>query len=646
MKSHESSIRMAIGLVAAATVVRLILAIVVPLFPDETYYWEWSRRLAAGYFDHPPAIAFLIRAGTTIFGTTSLGVRAGVVLAGAIASWSMVVLAGRLAHFPTTETQIADASGLIASAESRAALLVGVIPVALVGFVLATPDAPLLAAIALTLVALERALAAPARSRETLGWWIAAGIALGLAFCSKYTAVLVPMGVLIALVARPTLRARLAEPGPYIATGIALLVLAPTLVWNAHNDWVSFAFQLQHGLGAPRGSALTRELNLIGGQLALISPILAVMAAIAVARCLRHTSDDRRFLLAVIATAVIVFFVLSALRKPVEANWPAPALLAAIPLLAVWDVSRRARGWLIAGCAFGAVCTLVIAVHAATGVLGLPPRRDPIARAHGWDDLAHSVSAARTSSQVSSCSAAWIAADRYQDASELAYHLPGHPRVFALNIGGRRNQYELWPSLRSVVQPEDCVLFVADASSAGDAVVRKIGARNAARLSVAAMQWGGTEIARRAIWLLRGVPASSPLAMALSPHARAAVDSAERTFTARAVVLDSVVRVFRHGPSPYLVPVADSGPALSNADRHAAIVARVAALHGLLSRSGALAVYRDARYPECSFVRTRIERGLEIGYVNAPEGCRLAAGSDANIYAQHLSGAWYIYAAH
>jgi len=37
--------------------VRLIIAALVPLHPDEAYYWEWSRHLAAGYFDHPPAIA-------------------------------------------------------------------------------------------------------------------------------------------------------------------------------------------------------------------------------------------------------------------------------------------------------------------------------------------------------------------------------------------------------------------------------------------------------------------------------------------------------------------------------------------------------------------------------------------------------------
>ena len=61
--------------------VRTLLAFVVPLFPDETYYWEWSRRLASGYFDHPPGIAYLMAGGRAVFGDTSAGVRAGPAIA-------------------------------------------------------------------------------------------------------------------------------------------------------------------------------------------------------------------------------------------------------------------------------------------------------------------------------------------------------------------------------------------------------------------------------------------------------------------------------------------------------------------------------------------------------------------------------------
>ena len=44
------------------------------LFDDEAYYWVYSRFLAWGYFDHPPMIAILIKAGYAIF-HNELGVR-------------------------------------------------------------------------------------------------------------------------------------------------------------------------------------------------------------------------------------------------------------------------------------------------------------------------------------------------------------------------------------------------------------------------------------------------------------------------------------------------------------------------------------------------------------------------------------------
>src|SRR5919108_2731815 len=86
----------AIAVVLVSTLVRLVIATFTPLFPDETYYWKWSGRLAAGYFDHPPAIAWLIHAGTLIDGDTPLGVRVGPVLVGGIATLVLCAAARRL----------------------------------------------------------------------------------------------------------------------------------------------------------------------------------------------------------------------------------------------------------------------------------------------------------------------------------------------------------------------------------------------------------------------------------------------------------------------------------------------------------------------------------------------------------------------
>jgi 4-amino-4-deoxy-L-arabinose transferase-like glycosyltransferase len=637
--------RLAIVLIIAATAIRLALAAAIPLFPDETYYWEWSRRLAAGYFDHPPAIAFLIRTGTAIFGDTALGVRFGAILAGAVASCAIVVMSWRLADGDSTNANTATGpSGLLLSdAGVRAALLLLVIPAALVGFVIATPDAPLLAAIALTLAALERAIAAPARSRDAFGWWCAAGVTLGLAFCSKYTSVLIPAGVLVALLTRRDLRARLATPGPYVATLIALLVLAPTLFWNSRHEWISFTFQLHHGLGQTRGSIAGRELALAGGQLGLISPVLAVLAIIAVARALRRVADPRRYLLAIVATTVVAFFALSALRRPVEANWPVPALVAALPLLAAMSLSRRSRGWLVAGATLGAICIAFVAAQATLRVIKVHPRRDPMSRAQGWSDLAAATNRAKAT--ATGCSAILFAADRYQDASELAFNLPDHPRVFALNLGGRANQYDLWPSIYATARAADCALVVVDQGTNGEGVVKRIGADMSMIVGNAVMQWYGVPVGRRTIWLVHGIPDAPLVEVDLSASASSALHAAATTIAQHQPLLDSIVTMYRRGPVPDSVTTQGAAP-LSNADQQVAIGARIDSLHALLTAAGLRAVYRDARYHECTFVRTAGTDSTDIGYVYAPGGCKIESGhGDRVLRVAHAGGDWYAYAA-
>src|SRR6202022_3099343 len=62
-------------LIAALTALRVIYASVIDLRTDEAYYWTWSKENVLCYLDHPPMIAWFIRAGTAIFGDTDLGVR-------------------------------------------------------------------------------------------------------------------------------------------------------------------------------------------------------------------------------------------------------------------------------------------------------------------------------------------------------------------------------------------------------------------------------------------------------------------------------------------------------------------------------------------------------------------------------------------
>ncbi len=63
------------ALLGGALLFRLAFDAVRQIVPDEGVYWSWSRHLAAGYLDHPPMVAVLIRLSTSVLGQNELGVR-------------------------------------------------------------------------------------------------------------------------------------------------------------------------------------------------------------------------------------------------------------------------------------------------------------------------------------------------------------------------------------------------------------------------------------------------------------------------------------------------------------------------------------------------------------------------------------------
>ena len=483
-----------VGVLVAGVVVRLVFAGLIPLFGDEAYYWEWSRRLAAGYFDHPPGIPILIRGGTSLLGVVALGVRLLPVFAGLVAALAAAGVAGRIGG---------------QDAALRAALIITCMPLAAAGLVLATPDSPLLATSAVGTYTLVRALQSRIGSRASLSWWAATGVALGLAFCSKYTSILMPVGVLLAVLSRASLRARLREAGPYVACVVATIVFLPVLRWNAAHQWVSFGFQIHHGLAAPVHrdvfAPLKRLGDMIGGQAGLVSPIFFVLFGVATARGLRRSSSDTTYTLAVISAFTFLFFCYSATRQRVEANWPAPAYIAAIPLLASLPLSVTLGKWFRAGLWLAAVVSVLIYLHAAFDILPIPPPKDPVGRSAGWRELAAAVTTTEQR-DGSSRGQTWVAADRYKDAAELAFYLPTHPTTFSLNLGGRSNQYDLWPSFVERAHAGDNLVVALDEGAGVHPIVLQIAPYfdSYARDTLVDLRSRQGLVTQRRLWILRG----------------------------------------------------------------------------------------------------------------------------------------------
>jgi len=380
-------------------------------------------------------------------------------------------------------------------------------PLAQIGLALATPDATLLLFWSLALAALVAAWRESAKPHARTIAWALAGFALGLALEAKYTALLLALGIGVALVATPSLRSQLRAAGPWLAAALTLLLLAPNLLWGSRHAWASFAFQLAHGLALHRGTPLRHELQLLGGQLALVSPLLLAALAIPVVRAMKRRDDATRTAFAIIAAVTWLAFVVSALRSAVEPNWQAPAYLSAIVLAATFDGGARWRTLLRAGCTLGAALTMLIYAHAIVPFLPLNIALDPTAAGFGWDSLAAHVDSARRA-RIGASGATWVAGERYQEASELAYHLADHPTTFTIDVHARANQYDLWPLFPQRAHAGDGLVLVLGlyTLAENDPVIAALKPHfdNITLREIVALRRGTTVRAWRRIWVLDG----------------------------------------------------------------------------------------------------------------------------------------------
>ncbi|WP_338662704.1 glycosyltransferase family 39 protein [Pararoseomonas sp. SCSIO 73927] len=399
----------------ALTALRLAAAALLPLAPDEAYYWVWGRDLQAGYLDHPPMVALWIAAGTALLGDDALGIRLFGPLGMALAS--LAVAAAGDALFPDRRPG------------KWAALLLNAMPLTNAGAVLMTPDTPLFVFWCLSLWAAAR-LHASGDGR----WWLAVGALAGCALLSKYTAALFGAGLLLWLVAEPSARRWWRDGRLYLGGAVAVLLFLPVLVWNAAHGWASFAKQGgRAGAGAEFGLRYVWEL--LGGQLALASPVLLILCAagtgLAVAAWARR--DAGAGLLAALVVPAALIFLWQATGSRVQGNWPAVLYPAASIAAAGFAAAR----WQRIGAWIGGGMTLAVLLQAGFSPVPLPRAADPtLARLAGWPELARDVEAARAAA-----GADFVAAEEYGLAAQLALHLP--PGMPVVAVGGRWDLFTL-----------------------------------------------------------------------------------------------------------------------------------------------------------------------------------------------------------
>ena len=182
----------AISWVLAFQLFRLILLPFMGLMPQDAYYYLYGQNLSLSYFDHPGMIGYILRFFTEIFGQSIFVVK----FADFVITSLTILSFYKLASYFLSKQKLQKAFILLAST----------IFVSILSFN-STPDVPLLLFWTLSLICLYKAI-----FEEKKLFWIFGGIAMGLAFNSKYTALLLQIGLILFLVFSNKYRKLLISP--------------------------------------------------------------------------------------------------------------------------------------------------------------------------------------------------------------------------------------------------------------------------------------------------------------------------------------------------------------------------------------------------------------------------------------------------
>jgi 4-amino-4-deoxy-L-arabinose transferase-like glycosyltransferase/membrane-associated phospholipid phosphatase len=454
-------LRLGYVVIAAALFARLafIASSTIELSKDEAYQWLWSKHLALSYYSKPPLIAYTQWLGTHLWGDTAFGVRFFAPVIGATLSLLLLRWMAKLADARTAFCLV---------------LVLLATPLLGVGTTLLTIDPLLVMFWTIAMVLGWRAL----RQDGTTWHWLGVGLAVGLAFLSKYTALYQIICFALFFAFRPAARVHLRRPGPWLALAMVGLCMVPVLVWNAQRGWVTLSHVSENASLHQRWRpTLHHLLEFTGAELGLLNPVFFVAALWAMLKFWKLQSEsaspqpgrpasggsEPMLYLFCMGGPVFLGHWLYTLHSQVQPNWIAPAVVPMFCLMVLYwghrwrEGARGIIGWLRGGVILGLVVVVFAHEPELVGkVLGkpLPPDKDPLRRVRAWQATAEVVRAARAR-LLAEGKPVFVLVHHYGITGLLSFYLPEarpnpgrKPLVYSVLGPVAENQFFFWPEYR------------------------------------------------------------------------------------------------------------------------------------------------------------------------------------------------------
>jgi len=407
--------------VCAVLLFKVFLSAALELHPDEAYYWLWARHLALGYYDHSPMVAYFIKL-TTLFSDGEFFVRFSSLIVTVVLSVFVWKFAKRL--FGET---VASAS----------VISVNTLPLMMVASVIITPDTPVFLFYSLSVYFLYRL-----SETGEIKYWYITGLFFGLSMLSKYTAVLFLPCLLIYMIAAKKL-CWFKSVHFYMMFLTSFIVFLPVVIWNSQNGWISFTYQLNHGL-------YNQKLNFgyifeyLGAQCLVAGPFIFISGLFAAFKAY-VSKDHKKIFLASFSIPVILFFIFTALKRLPGANWPAFAYFAFCIMAAQYllsDVTKLKKYVLITGIVFNVFVSVAAGLHAKYSIVPVYRFSEQSAVADatnwftGWREFGK---------KLSEFGAKYVVTHSHQWGGAIAYYTRCGGIKAVIVDSERPNQFAYWP---------------------------------------------------------------------------------------------------------------------------------------------------------------------------------------------------------
>lgn len=390
--------------------VRFIFIGIMGPMPQDAYYHFYGEHLSLSYYDHPPAIAYILRFFTSIFGKKVYALKLA----------DSVVTLLTIFSFYTLSKLFLSKHGT----QKSVILFLSTLMVTMLSLV-STPDVPLILFWTLSLITLYHAI--------FLGkniYWIWSGIMMGLSFDSKYTGLFLPLGTLLFVIFSKSHRKLIFSGWFWLSNFVFLVTILPVVIWNIQNNFASFRFQSAGRIQSMGGIHINpiEFLGVIGHQSAVLMPVLFFILIFFLYRCFKKyllkrspLSARQLFLFCYFIPVFFGFFTISFIYW-IKINWMMPAYISGIILVSTYFKEKWIQYQLI----FSLIVHLVLSIE----ILFYPVLIKSDDTWIGWDGLAANVEQLKSKYP----NAFIFAADDYKTSAELNFFSDSF--VYSKNVIG------------------------------------------------------------------------------------------------------------------------------------------------------------------------------------------------------------------